>query len=290
LGDQGGYGTIFKLDAAGNETVLHFFTGGEAGFDPRGGVVQDARGNLYGVTRNGGIDSCNRGCGTVFQLAPDGTFTTLHRFSGDSSEGVHPETNLVLDDAGSLYGTTNVGGAGGLDGYGTVFRIDSAGVFTTLHHFAESSLYEPGGPLMRDDAGNLYGVTVCCGSENGGVIFKLDPAGQLNNLHEFRISSVYDGWQYSRARGGTAPYAGLVGDPAGIVYGTTMTGGESARGIVYRFDMQSHAFDVLHTFTTAQGGWIRVPLARDSAGTLYGTTSRGGDPTCNCGTVFKVSE
>jgi uncharacterized repeat protein (TIGR03803 family) len=288
-GGGSGYGTVFKLDTAGNESVLHHFTGGDSGSFPNGGVLRDSDGNVYGVTTGGGL-----GRGTVFRLAPDGTFTTLHRFAADGTEGAEPQTGLISDAESNLYGTTYAGSAGGGRYYGTIFRIDSAGVFTTLYDFATDHVaYNPGGPLMRDGAGNLYGVTLAGGGENGGTIFRLDPEGEISILHEFALTDIYDGWPYSREPGGTAPYAGLVGDPAGIVYGTTQSGGDATRGIVYRFDMQSHVLDVLHTFTDAQGGRVEAPLVRDSAGVLYGTTRGGGDLTCNppygCGTVFRIN-
>ena len=108
-GDPAGYGTVFKLDAAGNETVLHHFTGGEGGFGPAGGVLRDSQGNLYGVTTSGGLPCppSSDGCGTVFRLEPDGTFTTLHRFGADGAEGLGPQSGLVSDAAGNLYGVTS---------------------------------------------------------------------------------------------------------------------------------------------------------------------------------------
>jgi uncharacterized repeat protein (TIGR03803 family) len=290
-GDPAGYGTVFKIDAAGNETVLHHFTGGEGGFEPRGGVLRDSHGNLYGVTRSGGhVCRFSIGCGTVFRLEPDGTFTTLHRFAAGGTEGSEPQTGLISDAEGNLYGTTYSGGAGGGRGAGTVFRIDSAGVFTTLYDFANSGAFFPGGPLMRDDVGNLYGVTQEGGDEDGGTIFRLDPEGELSILHEFVDTDPYEPAFFSDEPGGAAPYAGLVGNPAGIVYGATLAGGDARRGIVYRFDMRSHALDVLHTFNDAQGGVVRARLVRDSAGVLYGTTPRGGDLACKCGTVFRIDD
>jgi uncharacterized repeat protein (TIGR03803 family) len=148
---------------------------------------------------------------------------------------------------------------------------------------------------MRDDAGNVYGVSERGGDEGGGIIFKLEADGELSILHEF----IFD-WAtsdplgvFSSEPGGTFPFAGLVGNPAGIVYSTTRTGGNARNGIVYRFDVQSNAFDVLLTFTDAQGGFVEAPLWRDSAGALYGTTPRGGNLACNqnavgCGTVFRL--
>jgi uncharacterized repeat protein (TIGR03803 family) len=306
LGGGDGAGTVFKHDAAGNETVLHRFTGGEGGYGPRGGVLRDSDGNLYGVTISGGVGGhdCQKrigiddgGCGTVFRLAPDGTFTILHHFVEDGTEGAELESGLIADAEGNLYGTTYSGGVGdrdGGEGNGTVFRIDAAGVFTTLYDFANSGTFFVGGPLLRDDAGNLYGVTEEGGDERGGVIFKLNSEGEISILHEFVNKDLYEPAFFSNAPGGAAPYAGLVGDPAGIVYGATLGGGDARRGIVYRFDMQSHVLDVLHTFTDAQqGGRVEAPLVRDSAGVLYGTTRGGGDLTCNppygCGTVFRIN-
>jgi uncharacterized repeat protein (TIGR03803 family) len=294
--DPAGYGTVFKLDAAGNETVLHHFTGLEGGSVPAGGVLRDSQGNLYGVTIHGG-HVCSlpiSTCGTVFRLEPDGTFTTLHRFAAGGTEGSEPQTALILDAKRNLYGTTYSGGVGDVParGSGTVFRIDSAGVLTTLYDFANSGTFYPGGPLMRDDVGNLYGVTKEGGDAGGGTIFRLDPEGELSILHAFEDTDIYEPAFFSDEPGGAAPYAGLVGDPTGIVYGATLGGGEDRRGIVYRFDMQSQAFKVLHTFTDAQGGGVEAPLVRDSTGVLYGTTRGGGDQACNapygCGAVFRI--
>ena len=287
-----GFGTVFKLDAAGNETVLHHFAGGEGGDGPAGGVLLDSQGNLYGGTIGGGL-----GSGTVFRLEPDGTFTTLHRFAVDETEGARPESGLIADAAGNLYGVTSSGGFGGGLPSGTVFRIDSAGVLTTLYDFTNSVAANPRGPLMRDDAGNLYGVTQEGGAEDGGTIFRLDPEGEISFLHEFEFDpNPSDPFEITSVDpGGTFPSAGLVGDPTGVVYGTTSTGGTPALGVVYRFDLESRAFTVLHTFTDGQGGFVRAPLLLDSAGDLYGTTGSGGDLTCGegdppvgCGTVFRI--
>ena len=155
------------------------------------------------------------------------------------------------------------GGVPGGDS-GTVFRIDSAGVLTTLHDFSTNSVAaHPYGPLMRDDAGNLYGVTERGGDEDGGTIFSLDPEGELSILHEFGRTDPLNGWPISDDPGGTFPFAGLVGDPAGIVYGTTWTGGDPLHGIVYRFDLRSRAFDVLYDLHAGTRGQCRSsPLAR----------------------------
>jgi uncharacterized repeat protein (TIGR03803 family) len=112
------YGKVFKLDSAGELTVLHSFTGGAGGSDPWAGLVRDSQGNLYGTTSGGGGAKCYDGCGIVFKLSPTGKFTVMHEFTGGPDGGV-PFTGLVLDSAGNLYGMTLEGGIGD----GVVFKI-----------------------------------------------------------------------------------------------------------------------------------------------------------------------
>ena len=112
------YGTIFKLDPAGNLTILHRFTGGKGGIDDWSGVVRDASGNLYGTTLNGGEGTCDDGCGTVFVLDSLGRFRILHEFTG-GADGGFPSATLLLDAAGNLYGTAQQRGLGD----GVVFKI-----------------------------------------------------------------------------------------------------------------------------------------------------------------------
>jgi uncharacterized repeat protein (TIGR03803 family) len=115
-GGTSGYGALFRLDKAGNETVLYSFTGGTDGRDPENcGLVHDSAGNLYGTTEFGG-DSDNDG--TVFELDPSGKETVLHVFT--KTEGTRPVAGVIRDAAGNLYGTTTEGGA---FGWGTVFKI-----------------------------------------------------------------------------------------------------------------------------------------------------------------------
>ncbi len=182
------------------ESVLYAFTGSPDGQAPMGGLILDAAGNLYGTTQNGGTSAAcaeNYGgtCGTIFKLAPDGTETTLYSFQG-GADGALPQSVLVRDLAGNLYGTTLMGGTGvcyqGGSGYGcgTVFRLDPAGQETILHTFSltTSDGALPYAGLRRDKAGNLYGTTTyggistdpvgTCNAYGGcGTVFKIDPAG-----------------------------------------------------------------------------------------------------------------
>src|SRR5207237_953480 len=104
--------------------VLYTFTGGFDGADPYGDLIADGAGNLYGTTSaGGGSPNCTGGCGTIFKLAPDGTETVLHAFTG-GSDGMYPQAGLIESRTGKFYGTTALGGA---NNWGTVFRIAPSG-------------------------------------------------------------------------------------------------------------------------------------------------------------------
>lgn len=176
----GGCGVVFKLDPAGNETVLYSFTGGADGANPGAGLIRNAAGNLYGTTSYGGDLNCNQqiGCGVVFKLDSAGNETVLHTFTG--ADGQQPG-GLIADAAGNLYGA-----AGGGSGCGVVFKLDPSGDETTLHNFtcgADGAF--PSSALIRDAAGNLYGTTGSGGLYDAGTIFKLDPSGNESALYSF---------------------------------------------------------------------------------------------------------
>ena len=181
-------GTVFRLDPAGVLTVLYTFTGGTAGANPLAGLVQDSAGNFWGITAGGGDSSCagGYGCGTVFRLAPDGTETVIHAFSG-SPDGELPVSRLTPDRRGNLYGVTYVGGDSACDngvGCGAVYEISSKGNERVLHAFTGGKHGSwPWGQLYLDGAGNVLGTTqqggkfgVCA---NGcGIVYKLSPASK----------------------------------------------------------------------------------------------------------------
>lgn len=175
-GPPSGCGTVFKVDKAGNETVLHAFAGGTDGSTPLAGLVRDAVGDLYGTTVSGGSGgtSCG-GCGTVFKVDRSGTETVLYSFAGDP-DGASPEGGLIQDGEGNLYGTTAGGGA---NFNGTVFKLDKTGIETILYNFAgQADGTGPAGTLARDAAGILYGTTSGGGGINGtefGTVFMIKP-------------------------------------------------------------------------------------------------------------------
>ena len=281
-----GCGVVFKLDQSGNETVLHSFTGiGGDGANPYDGLVRDPNGNLYGTTLyGGGSSACSGGCGVVFKVDTAGKETVLHSFGG-GTDGVGPLAGLVRDDEGSLYGTTQYGGA---YGQGTVFKLDNARRETVLYAFTGGA--DGGQPflgyLLRDAKGNLYGTTVRGGASSCsslcGVVFKLDKSGKEKALYGF-----------TGGTDGANPYAGLVGDAEGNLYGTTNQGGASGEGTVFMLDKAGNE-TVLHTFT-GTGGDGAYPfdgLVRDARGNLYGTANSGGANGCfgsGCGIVFMLT-
>jgi len=276
-GTAGGYGTVFKLDKAGELTLLHSFASNPDGADPHGSLISDPHGNGYGTTQYGGAAG---GYGTVFELHAEGQFTALYSFAG-TPDGEDPEAGLIRDETGNLYGTTVYGGTAG--GYGTVFRLGKSGKLTLLHSFAGTPDGEnPYAGLAADSAGNAYGTTKYGGAAGGfGAVFKLDKMGRFTLLHSF-----------SGTPDGENPLAGVIVDPAGNIYGTTYYGGTFGYGTVFEIDHTGN-FTILHNFNASPDGANPVGgLTRDAAGNLYGATSDGGDLSCGffgCGVIFKVT-
>src|ERR1035441_3236450 len=189
------------------ETVLHSFTTNPPkGANPNGGVIRDSAGNLYGTTSAGGT-----GYGVVFKVNTAGKETVLYSFTG-GADGGQPHAGLILDSAGNLYGTTYAGGEGGA---GVVFKVNMAGQETVLYSFtggADGKRPNAGG--IRDSGGNLYGTTQSGGTANSGVVYDLNTSGRGGVLYSF-----------TGGADGGAPFAGVIRDSAGNLYGTTSSGG-----------------------------------------------------------------
>jgi len=202
------------------------------------------------------------------------TYNVLLSFAGGATDGQNPHGGLIRDAAGNLYGTTAFGG---FSSAGTVFKIDAHGTETVLYNFTGGADgYQPLGILARDGAGNLYGTTQYGGTAKAGVIFKVDNLGNETVLYSF-----------SGGSDGKYPMAGLIGDAAGNIYGTTEYGGVSGSGTVFKLD-RTRRLTVLHSFTggSSDGQTPTGGLLRDSSGNLYGTTQYGG--ASSHGTVFKI--
>jgi uncharacterized repeat protein (TIGR03803 family) len=273
--------------------VLHSFNGTD-GTGPWGGVIVDEKGNVYGATASGGnMQKCNGyGCGVVFELARQHgggwTETMLYSFT-DGTDGAVSYGNLILDASGNLYGTTEFGGT---HNGGTAFEVTHGADGWTddvLYAFGEQSS-DGGWPtagLVMDKAGNLYGTT-----PKPGDVFELSPgaAGWKETvIYQFCLSNL-------ACVDGVAPYAGVILDSAGNLYGTTSGGGigcvGGGCGVVYEIERTASGWHekVLHYFDNngkdgVEPGW--GALFMDGKGNLYGTTLGGGP--VRYGTVFKLT-
>jgi uncharacterized repeat protein (TIGR03803 family) len=266
------YGVVYKLDTTGQETALYSFTGGNDGRGPGGGLIQDSSGNLYGAAGGGKAN-----LGVIYEVSTSGQQTVLFTFLPKTGTG-GPNGGLVRDSVGNFYGTTfGTGPNEPTGGRGTVYKLDTAGVETTLYTFTGGA--DGGSPMagvIRDSEGNLYGTTYYGGMANVGTVFMLNSAGQETVLYPFR-----------GAADGSIPDAGVIRDSAGNLYGVTAGGGPANAGVVYELSTAG-VETTLYNFTGGDGGeYPTTNLVRDSAGNLYGVTSSGG--TSNSGTIFMLN-
>lgn len=175
------YGTIYKMTADGAVTTLHSFSGSEGSW-PVAPLMEASNGHFYGTTAEGGPSSSicvSTGCGTVFEITPEGVLTTLHYFAGP--DGLSPSGALVQGTDGNLYGTTSGGGPANSTcdfGCGTIFQITPEGKFTTLHAFDGHDGRYPYVALVQATDGNFYGTTYAGGSSTActggcGTVFRL---------------------------------------------------------------------------------------------------------------------
>jgi uncharacterized repeat protein (TIGR03803 family) len=286
------WGAVFKLSPDTNgqwmETVLHSFNSdGQDGIRPYSSLVMDPSGNLYGTTNIGGAYNY----GTVFRLHPnaDGSWTetVLHSFNADGTDGNEPYANLIFDKLGNLYGTTYYGGS---QGEGTVFQLSPGANGTWLEQVILSFNYADGaapyGGLVLDSTGVFYGATNSGGTYQHGVVFSLkrgsNGAWIESVLHTFNPSTG-DGW---------APYAGLVIDKAGHLYGTTLYGGNGSGTVFELAHVNGNWVETLiHNFTQQDGINPYSPLVIDASGNLYGTTWQSLiNNVGGAGIVFELSQ
>jgi uncharacterized protein (TIGR03437 family) len=331
-GGASGLGSIFRIDASGNVTVMSSFAytypGATGGAWPWAGLIQGRDGNFYGTTYSGGRISCTpygfgvpaygpygygnyiqeSGCGTVFRMDPHGNVSVLHAFAGQA-DGSFPQAPLIQASDGNFYGTTSAGGA---NGFGTVFRMDSSGNLTTLHSFSGPDGNGPAAPLVQASDGSLYGTVpwisqeqngqpvslqnacVTCPPGTGGGVFKIDTSGSFTLMHSFSGPD------------GAFPVAPLVQGSDGNFYGTTWAGGDltcgspywtsdypyprqGGCGTVFKMDPSGNV-TVLHAFAQppSDGAAPYAGLLLGKDGQLYGTTFFGGT-SVSFGTVFRLS-
>lgn len=203
-------GTVFEFNPVTSVfSVLYSFSAPPDGTFPAG-VVLDKGGNLYGPTSNGG--TANQGI--IFKVTPSGSETILHNFTPNGTDGFYPNADLAIDAKGNLYGTTTWGGAFGM---GAVFKVTPSGQESILHSFSgdPDGMFPYASVVLYKN--KLYGTTGGGGAFGLGSVYELTLTGSETILHSFQENGI-DGYQ---------PYASVVFDKAGNLYGTTYNGGNS---------------------------------------------------------------
>jgi len=343
FGGGGDGGGAFKLAPHGGGWALNPLFTHTGAIDSK--LVVGPDGNLYGTSGEGGIDNCGEGggCGTVFMLQPPPSAcasfscpwreTVLYQFT-NGSDGATPASEVVFDSAGNLYGVTLYGGDFNCNqfyGCGVVYKLTRSGSGWTesvIHTFVGGSDgYWPGGGLVFDTTGNLFGVTQQGGS-GVGVLYELspsnggwsetilhnfppdgkpfgtlarDPAGNLygmSGLDIFELSQPGN-WSYAVLYSFTHdddPVGGLTLDRAGNLYGATIQAGEYGYGYVYKLAPSggSWVLNDLHDFSQSDGTYANGLLTLDANGDVYGTSGGGGffnNGSCylGCGSAWKIT-
>jgi uncharacterized repeat protein (TIGR03803 family) len=280
-GTGGNAGTVFKITGSGTLNTIYSFcsqSGCADGALPVGGLLQATDGSFYGATDTEGIHNG----GTLFNITPSGTLTTIYSFCSQPgcTDGANANGSMVQGTDGSIYGTTNAGGLSYI--YGTVFKITTTGIFTTLYNFCSqpncTDGANPNGGLIQAVDGNFYGTTSAGGTFGGGTVFKISPGGSLTTLHNFCFPP--------NCPDGSGPTTGLVQATDGNFYGMTRIGGPQNDGVIFQVT-PGGSLTMLHSFNGSdgeQGGWLLQAVD----GNFYGTTTSGG-PYPGDGTAFLLS-
>jgi uncharacterized repeat protein (TIGR03803 family) len=222
-------------------------------------------------------------CAAATTAAQAQTYTVLYKFTGQA-DGGQPYSSVILDKAGNLYGTTNIGGdlaaCPSYNGCGVVYKLDSSGNQTVLHTFTSSpdGQNPTYGNLFQDEAGNLYGTTTYGGTGDCGVVYEVSKQGKESVLHSFP----------AEPGDGECPDGGIIGNADGL-FGTTFSGGtgDYSAGTVFTINRTGKE-SVLHNFDGNDGFGPVSILTQDPEGNLFGLTSTGG--STGQGTVFEVSK
>lgn len=273
VGGENGDGAIFLLNSnSGVVKDVYSFADGSDGAIPTSALVQGTDTNFYGTAYEGGSYSY----GSVFQMTPGGTLTSLYSFTG-AADGGYPYAGVIQGADGGFYGTTTDFGTG----FGTVFRVDTNGNFNTLVSFDGTNGAFPQAGLIQGVDGKLYGAAFAGGSNDDGTIFCLTTNGALTTLFSFGLTN------------GSNPAAALTQGTDGNLYGTTSIGGAGGQGTVFRITTNG-ALTTLVWFDGLNGADPEAPLIQASDGNLYGMTAQGGtgfNPSAGGGngTVFRVT-
>lgn len=271
---------------------------GEGG-QPGGDLIKADDGNFYGVTSEGGDNSCDgsgRWCGVIFKVTPAGQYSTLRSFGASPSDGIRPAGRLAQGSDGALYGTTSGGGA---YGYGTIFRYALDGTYSVIYSFGEqaNSGKTPTTGLIAASDGNLYGLTSSGGDyhsdlipiagSNAGTMFKVTIDGHFTPVYSFGASPSMP-----------ALPEGLMQASDGNFYGVSQLGGTNACGTLGNTNNCGTIFKVtpngaltlLHSFGGPNGPTVaKYAPVEGNDGYLYGVTLQGG-ANFDRGTAYKVGK
>jgi len=285
--------TLAVVQAAQAQTfkVLYDFTGYADGYLPTAGLTWDTQGNLYGVTAFGGTGTCPGGCGTLFELAKNGsawTFHSLYSFTG-GTDGTEPLAPLVLAADQSFYGTTSTGGSGScFGGCGATFNFKPGSPVSPIHSFTGGSDGQnpASGAVVLDNLGDVYGTTTndltACYGPTCGNVYELMPSGT-----GWGIVPLYS---FTGAGDGGQPFGGVIFSDSNHLFGTTSQGGANGAGLVYELVRSGSTWTekILYNFTGgSDGSFPATSLIFDKLGNLYGTTALDGAGAG--GTVFMLS-
>jgi uncharacterized repeat protein (TIGR03803 family) len=280
-----GCGTVFKITPSGILTTLHSFNGTDGQF-PAAALVQATDGSFYGTTEYGGANNncySGYGCGTIFKITASGTLTTIYSFCPlyNCADGENPNAGLVQGADGNFYGTTPNGGVNRAcpsNNYtcGTVFKITASGMLTTLHSFDLTDGFLPSAGLVQAADGNFYGTTYRGGTNGScphgggcGTLFQITPSGTLTTLYSFCAQSGCADGEY--------PYAGLVQDTNGKLYGTTSIAGANGNyGTVFSLSVGLGPFAETRPTSGKVGKAVQIlgtKLTGATSVTFNGTTA-----------------
>jgi uncharacterized repeat protein (TIGR03803 family) len=286
-GGQNGSGVVFKFSHNSSGWVLlplYNFSGQEG--QPGYGVTLAPDGSIYTTASYNSV--FGGPCGTAMNLRPPASAPrsvlapwseTVLRTYVKREEGC-PTGNLVLDQAGNVYGATQSGGA---NGYGSIFELSpspSGWTETVLYSFqGENDGGNPYAGLIFDNAGNLYGTTHSKGANGWGTVYELSPSGSGWTL---KVLYAFQG-----GNDGAYPVAGVIFDNSGNLYGATTQNGVNGGGTVFELSPSGGSWNlsVLANFTGTDGPV--ASLTFDASGNLYGTTFM--DDPAGYGSVFKLT-
>jgi uncharacterized repeat protein (TIGR03803 family) len=289
---QNPYGTVYQVSQVGSQwftAPIYLFNNPNTNFTPQARVMFGPDGHLYSTT--------NAGFGTVFQLTPPlslcktancfWTQKVLHQFTPFPDGYAPNRADITFDPQGNIYGTTQNGGSPDY-GEGTVYQLQRSGNTWTenvLWSFgAPGDGANPAGGVIRDNDGNLFGTTTMGGLYGFGTVFELT----YNQGTGWTETILYN---FQNGSDGENPWAGLVMDQSGNLYGATTGGGSGRGGTVFELSPSGNtwAFNVLYSLPGVPGGGVEAALSMDAAGNLYGTAVWDGTHPF-FGSVFKLAK